>query len=96
MPMVRVGDIQMFYQDVGEGDPLLLIMGFGGDHMAWAMQMADFSARHRVIAFDNRGVGQTDAPDQPYTTRQMADERWVSWTRSASTALTCSGYRWAA
>ena len=72
MPSVRVGDIQMFYQDVGEGDPLLLIMGFGGDHMAWALQMADFAARHRVIAFDNRGVGQTDAPDEPYTTRMMA------------------------
>jgi pimeloyl-ACP methyl ester carboxylesterase len=74
MPTVRVGDIQMFYQHVGEGDPLLLIMGFGGDHLAWAMQMADFSARHRVIAFDNRGVGQTDAPDQPYSIRQMAGD----------------------
>jgi len=74
MPTVRVGDIQMFYQDVGEGDPLLLIMGFGGDHLAWALQMADFAARHRVIAFDNRGVGQTDSPDQPYTMRMMAGD----------------------
>jgi 3-oxoadipate enol-lactonase len=74
MPSVRVRDIQMFYQDVGEGDPVLLIMGFGGDHLAWAMQMADFAARHRVIAFDNRGVGQSDAPDAPYTTRMMADD----------------------
>jgi len=64
----------MFYQDVGEGDPVLLIMGFGGDHLAWAMQMADFAGRHRVIAFDNRGVGQSDAPDAPYTTRMMADD----------------------
>jgi pimeloyl-ACP methyl ester carboxylesterase len=74
MPTVRVRDIQMFYQDVGEGDPVLLIMGFGGDHLAWAMQMADFAGRHRVIAFDNRGVGQSDAPDAPYTTRMMADD----------------------
>src|SRR5438093_1193668 len=74
MPRVRVGDIEMYYQDVGEGDPLLLIMGFGGDHLAWAFQMADFSKRHRVIAFDNRGVGQTDAPDHAYTTRMMAGD----------------------
>jgi len=74
VPSVRVRDIQLFYQDVGEGDPVLLIMGFGGDHLAWAMQMADFAARHRVIAFDNRGVGQSDAPDAPYTTRMMADD----------------------
>jgi len=74
VPTVRVRDIRMFYQDLGEGDPLLLIMGFGGNHLAWAMQMAAFSARHRVIAFDNRGAGQTDAPDHPYTTRLMADD----------------------
>ena len=64
----------MYHQDVGSGDPLVLIMGFGGDHMAWALQMADFSMRHRVIAFDNRGVGQTDAPDHAYTTRMMAGD----------------------
>ncbi|PYN37698.1 MAG: alpha/beta hydrolase [Candidatus Rokuibacteriota bacterium] len=74
MPSVSVGDIKIFYQDVGEGEPLVLIMGFGGDHMAWALQMADFSAQYRVIAFDNRGVGQSDAPDHPYTIRMMAGD----------------------
>jgi 3-oxoadipate enol-lactonase len=74
MLKVRVGNIEIYYQDVGSGDPLVLIMGFGGDHLAWAFQMADFSMRHRVIAFDNRGVGQTDAPDHPYTTRMMATD----------------------
>jgi pimeloyl-ACP methyl ester carboxylesterase len=64
----------MHYEDVGSGEPLVLIMGFGGDHMAWALQMADFSVRHRLIVFDNRGVGQTDAPDHPYTTRMMAGD----------------------
>jgi pimeloyl-ACP methyl ester carboxylesterase len=44
MPKVRVGDIEIYYQDVGSGDPLVLIMGFGGDHLAWAFQMADFSS----------------------------------------------------
>jgi pimeloyl-ACP methyl ester carboxylesterase len=72
VPKVRVGEVELFYQDVGDGEPLLLIMGFGGDSTAWAFQIADFSARHRVIAFDNRGVGQSDAPDRPYTTHMMA------------------------
>src|SRR5215510_11673502 len=72
MPTVRVGDIDMFYQDVGDGEPLVLIMGYGGDTTAWAFQIPEFSARHRVIAFDNRGVGQSDAPDHPYATRGMA------------------------
>ena len=61
----------MDYVEAGAGEPVLLIMGFGGDHPAWAFQMGALSARHRVIAFDNRGVGQTDAPDHAYTTRMM-------------------------
>lgn len=65
MPSVRVGDIEMYYVEAGAGEPVLLIMGFGGDHTAWAFQMDALSARHRVIAFDNRGVGQTEAPDHP-------------------------------
>jgi len=74
MPTVRVNDVELYYQDVGDGEPLLLIMGFGGDITAWAFQIPDFAARYRVIAFDNRGVGQSDAPDHPYTTRMMAGD----------------------
>src|SRR5262245_22933739 len=47
-------------------------MGFGGDHLAWGFQFPVFAEHHRVIAFDNRGAGQTDHPDHPYSTRQMA------------------------
>ena len=62
----------MYYLEAGSGEPLLLIMGFGGDHTAWALQMGALSACHRVIAFDNRGVGRTGAPDHRYTTAMMA------------------------
>lgn len=74
MPKVRVGDIEMYYVEAGAGEPLVLIMGFGGDHLAWAFQTQVFAAAYRVIAFDNRGTGQTDAPDIPYTTRMMAED----------------------
>ena len=74
MPKVRVGDVGLHYVEAGTGDPLLLVMGLGGDHLAWGLQMPVFAQRYRVIAFDNRGVGQSDAPDEPYTTRMMADD----------------------
>ncbi|MBI1846817.1 MAG: alpha/beta fold hydrolase [Candidatus Rokubacteria bacterium] len=74
MPKVRVGDIEMYYVEQGSGEPLVLIMGFSGDHTAWAFQMAEFAQRYRVIAFDNRGAGQTDQPDAPYTIPQMAGD----------------------
>src|SRR3990172_73247 len=64
----------MHYVEAGSGPPLVLIMGFGGDHTAWAFQIPRLAERYRVIALDNRGVGQTDAPDLPYTTRLMAED----------------------
>jgi 3-oxoadipate enol-lactonase len=64
----------MYYVEAGTGEPLVLVMGFGGDHLAWGLQIPAFAAQYRVIAFDNRGVGQTDAPDIPYSTAMMADD----------------------
>jgi 3-oxoadipate enol-lactonase len=74
VPHVRVGDISMFYVEAGAGEPVLLIMGFGGDHLAWGLQMPALAERHRTIAYDNRGVGQSSTPDVPYTTAMMADD----------------------
>jgi pimeloyl-ACP methyl ester carboxylesterase len=72
MPHVRVGDIQMHYVEAGAGEPVVLVMGLGGDHLAWGFQIPVLAASYRVIAFDNRGAGQTDQPDAPYTIRGMA------------------------
>jgi 3-oxoadipate enol-lactonase len=74
MPKVNVNGINLNYVEAGQGDPLLLIMGFGGDHLAWAFQTPVFAKHYRVIAFDNRGAGQSDVPDVPYSARMMADD----------------------
>jgi pimeloyl-ACP methyl ester carboxylesterase len=74
MPKVRLQDISMYYVEAGQGEPLVLIMGLGADHLAWALQFPAFAERYRVVAFDNRGAGQTDAPDHPYSTRVMAQD----------------------
>jgi 3-oxoadipate enol-lactonase len=74
MPTVKVGQVGIFYQEAGSGHPLLLIMGWGGDHTGWALQTPAFSAEFRCVAFDNRGAGRSDQPDVPYTIRMMAED----------------------
>lgn len=74
MPRIRVGDIQIHYREIGSGEPLMMIMGWGADQTAWAFQLPDFSREFRCVIFDNRGSGETDQPDSPYTTRLMAGD----------------------
>jgi pimeloyl-ACP methyl ester carboxylesterase len=64
----------MYYEWHGQavGTPVVLVMGLGGDCTAWAFQLAALAPRYRVLVFDNRGAGRTDAPDVPYTTPGMA------------------------
>jgi len=76
VPTVTVNGIRLFYQETGPPDapPIVLIMGWGGDHTAWALQAPVLAAEHRVIAFDNRGAGQSEIPDGPYSIAGMAED----------------------
>jgi len=74
MPTTPSNGIELFYEESGSGDPLLLIMGLAGDSLAWMLQRDAFAARYRTIVFDNRGVGRSSKPAGPYTIAQMADD----------------------
>lgn len=58
----------------GSGAPLLLIMGLGWSSHAWFRTRPILNERYRTIAFDNRGVGQSDVPLGPYSIPQMASD----------------------
>ncbi|HZC05143.1 MAG TPA: alpha/beta fold hydrolase [Ktedonobacterales bacterium] len=73
MPTAQINDIQMCYEIPGEGAPLALVLGRGTDLSEWGNIIERLAQRHRVIAFDNRGAGRTDKPDQPYTAELMAE-----------------------
>ena len=72
MPLASVGRYELFYEEGGSGFPLVLIHGLAGDHNAWAVQMETWSKDHRVVAFDNRGAGQSTQVDEPISTEDMA------------------------
>ncbi len=60
--------------DQGKGDAVLWLQGLNAPAAAWAVQLAHFGQTVRSIAPDGRGVGQSDAPPPPYTTRQLGDD----------------------
>ncbi|MFQ5478425.1 MAG: alpha/beta fold hydrolase [Candidatus Binatia bacterium] len=70
MPIVRSGEVNIHYQLCGEGEPLLLIMGFGMTGDMWLPSLPYFSG-FRTAWFDNRGVGRSDQPDSDYSIDDM-------------------------
>jgi pimeloyl-ACP methyl ester carboxylesterase len=71
---MNVGAVELYYEEHGSGDPLLLIMGLGADSNGWMFQTPELAKHYRTVVFDNRGVGRSDKPAGPYTTAQMADD----------------------
>ena len=67
MPILRVQDTQLYYETIGQGEPLLFIHGLGSSTRDWERQVAFFCRRYQVIAFDVRGHGQSDKPPGPYS-----------------------------
>ena len=75
MPKVKVNDINIYYETHGKGFPLVMIMGFSGNLYWWDPSLIEKLARRfRVIIFDNRGSGRTDAPKFDYSMKMFADD----------------------
>jgi 3-oxoadipate enol-lactonase len=73
MPEVRIDDVRLHYEVAGRGDPLLMVMGLGGSSAGWAPALVTELARSfRTIIYDNRGTGQSDKPDVPYSLEMFA------------------------
>jgi pimeloyl-ACP methyl ester carboxylesterase len=62
MPIANLAGININYRVYGEGEPLVLIMGFGAPLSMGMDQVRFFKKHFRVVAFDNRGVGRSDKP----------------------------------
>lgn len=74
MPTVQVNDINLYYEVHGAGAPLVLIGGLGTDLSEWESLIRPLAEHRQVVAFDNRGAGRSDQPDQPYSIEQMAGD----------------------
>ncbi|MCL2145662.1 MAG: alpha/beta hydrolase [Methanomassiliicoccaceae archaeon] len=74
MPKETVGNIKMNYKVKGNGEPVVLITGLGGDVSFWKGMVPLLSDRFMVITFDNRGSGLTEYPDESFDVGTLADD----------------------
>jgi 3-oxoadipate enol-lactonase len=74
MPFADANGQRLYYEEHGDGEPLLCVMGLAANTLAWALQVKDFAERHRAVIFDNRDVGQSSMADGPYEIRDMAED----------------------
>ena len=65
---------QIYWDEQGDGEPILLIMGLGYPSDMWFRTRQLLSTRYRTIALDNRGVGRSDTPAGPYPISLMASD----------------------
>jgi 3-oxoadipate enol-lactonase len=76
MPVATIDGRTVHYRLEGAGnETIVLVNGLADDLETWAFQMDDFlAAGYRVLRFDNRGVGGTDKPAGPYSSRMLAGD----------------------
>jgi pimeloyl-ACP methyl ester carboxylesterase len=76
MPHARVKGVNLFYEETGQGLPLIFVHEFAGDYASWHLQVRFFSRRYRTIAYNARGYPPSDVPEDPgaYSQDQAVDD----------------------
>lgn len=74
MAFVENQGARIYWDEQGNGDPVLLVMGLGVTAHMWHRTRPLLAKQFRTIAFDNRGVGRSDLPAGPYPIPLMASD----------------------
>ena len=67
-------DIELFYEEMGSGEPLILLHGNGEDHTIFNKIADYFSGKYRVISIDTRGHGESPMGEEPFSLYQFAED----------------------
>ena len=63
MPYVESDGPRLYYEETGDGYPILFIHEYAGDYLSWEPQLRYFSRRYRCIAYNARGYPPSDVPE---------------------------------
>ena len=75
MPTAKLGDIEMYYEEKGSGEPVLLVPASWWPSGTWNVGVVPFlSRRFKTIVFDCRGTGRSGKPKDGYTVEQFAQD----------------------
>ncbi len=74
MPFFQTKTLSHYYEVVGQGDPLLLIAGLGGDTTIWTLLVSMLADKFKLIMLDNRAAGRTPIGIEPLSTELMAQD----------------------
>jgi len=68
--------VKLFYEEAGEGFPIVFVHEFGGDHRSYEPQIRYFARRYRCIAYNARGYPPSDVPndEQDYSQQIARDD----------------------
>ena len=71
----KANGITISYEEYGQGEPLILLMGLGAPGSKWMPHIRAYEKHFHVYALDNRGAGLSDKPEKDsYTIREMAED----------------------
>jgi pimeloyl-ACP methyl ester carboxylesterase len=75
VPTTKNGDCTIWYDTMGDGPPVVMVYGIGGNSRGWWEQFPKLLAkRYRLVMLDNRGTGNSDKPEQPWTMSDMTGD----------------------
>jgi 3-oxoadipate enol-lactonase len=74
MAFVENQGARIYWDEQGQGEAVLLIMGLAYPSQMWYRTRPLLASRYRTLALDNRGIGQSDVPPGPYPIALMASD----------------------
>ena len=75
MPTANLGDVSLFYEEAGQGEPVLLVPPSWWPAATWNVGVVPALSQHyHTIIFDCRGTGRSSKPKDGYTVQRFAQD----------------------